>query len=755
MPADESIAARGIPGFCRRHPMFAAALVAATCVGVADRSPLLACGLAAVFASMGCWQLGWRTALAWLACGVLAVAVFTGRSERQGEDEQVLLSYPGGDLQGRLQADPMGDDGFWSATVRLANGPRPGALVHWQGRGPLPVAGSWVRANGDFVALPAPRNPGDFDQAAWLRGEGVSVLFDASRVEGRVLTGKTAALGAAIRHGFRDAVTDGLADDSRAAQVIRAVVIGEKPPDADELIAAFRNSGTLHAFSVSGLHVTMVGTLCWFLLRHAGISRRAAVVVLLPLVFGYAWMTGNSPPATRSAWMAAVFLLAFVLRRKPDLLNSLGAVLLAAALWDGRLLFLSGVQLSYGVVAAIAVGVGLASRGFAWIAKPELYLPLAEMNRAQRISLALRKKIAALLSVSVAAAVGSTPLTGYYFGLVTPVSVLAGVVVVPIVGCLLGLALVSAAVHPIAPVVSRWVNRCNGLLASTCAVAADGFARIPGGHFQIHRESQPFLLVYDLKHGDGAACFSGGNGAAVLIDAGGAYGFQRRVAPSLRRLSIAPDSVVLTHPDGGHLGGGAIVWQTLPVRQALLPVAQSRSPAFRAWRVEAPRDGVRTLQAVAGSSLQLPDGATLDILRVPDPASANALADDRVMISRLNWRGWKILFASDAGVATELELLAGGKDLTADVIVAGRHESDESLTDAFLDAVQPKFVIASHADFPASESLDPRCVAHLESRGIRVMDQGKSGGVTARVDADGALHLLGFADASEMVLPAR
>ena len=88
------------------------------------------------------------------------------------------------------------------------------------------------------------------------------------------------------------------------------------------------------------------------------------MLVLLPLIFGYSWITGNSPPAVRSAWMAAVFLGAFVFRRRPDLLNALGAVLLAAMLWDGRLLFQPGVQLSYGVVAAIAVGTAWAAKLF-------------------------------------------------------------------------------------------------------------------------------------------------------------------------------------------------------------------------------------------------------------------------------------------------------------------------------------------------------------------------------------------------------
>ncbi len=580
-------------------------------------------------------------------------------------------------------------------------------------------------------------------------------MFHANWTDGWVTTGKLATLGAAVRSGFRNAVTDGLAEDSQAAMVIRAVVIGEKPFDADELVAAFRNSGTLHAFSVSGLHVTMVGAICWLVLQRLGFSRRRSILVLLPIIFGYAWITGNNPPATRSAWMAAVFLMAFVLRRKPDLLNALGAVLLVAALWDGRLLFLPGVQLSYGVVAAIALGISLASRAFAWIARPELYLPLAEMNRWQKASLAFRRKIAGLLGVSLAAGVGSAPLTAVHFGLVTPVSVLAGVVVVPLVGIVLGVALFSAALHPVVPAVSRVVNRGNGHLARLCAWSAEEFASVPGGHFQWRRDQRPFLLVYDLEHGDGAACFAGKGGAAVLIDCAGGYGFKRRVAPSLRRLGVAPDSVVLTHPDGGHLGGGAPVWERLPVRQALLPVGKSRSPSFRSWVNDAPPAGVRIYQAGDVRSLPMPDDATLEVLHVPAAAAQNFLADERVMVVRLHWRGWRILFTSDAGVAAELEMLENGADLSADVIVAGKSTMDDSLCDAFLDAVRPKVIIASNAEFPETERLDPQQADYWRSRGIHVIDQAKSGGVTLRIDPSGNLTLEGFADQSEVILAPR
>ncbi|MEO6476710.1 MAG: ComEC/Rec2 family competence protein [Luteolibacter sp.] len=731
------------------------ALVAAACVAAAHWNFPAGLILGVLLALAGGYFCGWKTGLSWWICGWVSVATFTWRNESRLGAERELLQAASGEVQGRVLADAKGSERFWSAPVILVTGPRPGTKVWWEGRGEVPVAGSWVKSRGNFGPLEEPRNPGDFNQAEWLRMQGVAAAFQGSWVQGKVWTGKWAALGARLRHGFRDAVTDGLPEDSREAMVIRAVVIGEQPPDAEELVAAFRNSGTLHAFSVSGLHVAMVGSMCWMLLRLAGVPRRRAIMVLLPLIFGYSWLTGNSPPAMRSAWMAAVFLMAFVVRRKPDLLNALGAVLLVAALWDGRLLFQPGVQLSYGVVAAIAVGAGWATKLFEWMGKPELYLPLAEMNRWQEASLGARRKLAGSLGVSVAAGVGSAPLTAFHFGLVTPVSVLAGIFIVPLVFVLLAAALGSAVLHPVLPSVARWVNRANGWAAIGSLYTAERFAALPGGHFQVRWDDRPFLLVYDLEHGEGAACFAGGNGAAVLLDCAGPDGFKRRLAPSLRRLGVTPDAVVLSHPDGGHLGGGAMVWKTFPIRQVVLPVEKSRSPAFRSWTNDAPRAGVKTIQAADVKSLPLPDGAFLEILHVPDPSSQNAVADDRVVIYRLHWHGWKLLFTSDSGAKTEQAMLESHQDLSADVIIAGRHSDDDSLGDAFLAAVKPQAIIASHSDFPLSENLDPHAVDYWRSLGIKVIHQGESGGVTIRVDPSGDLRLEGFVDHSALILKPR
>jgi competence protein ComEC len=729
--------------FSGRHPLFVAAVVGAAAVFAWKLHWLAGVGLV-----IACAAAGWKwsrkiRALLWFAVAAGSLTVFQLRTAGRDEAERLLLATTHGAARARILKDAEGSERYWAAPARLIGGPAPGAKVWWEGRGPIPVAGAVVTAKGSFQALPGPRNPGEFDRAKWLRGQGVAAMFHSSWEDGAISVGHLALLSAAVRHGFRERVTAGLDPASEAAIVIRAVVIGEQPPDADALIAAFRNSGTLHVFSVSGLHVAMVGSIGWLALAWLGVPRRWAVPLLLPLIFGYSWITGNSAPAVRSAWMAALFLGAFSFRRKPDLLNALGAVLLVMTLWDGRLLFQTGVQLSYGVVAAIAVGTRWAMRRFSWISEADPLMPPSVMTRWQVIWHKQRLRLAQYLSVSIAAAIGSTPLTLAHFGLATPVSVLAGIILLPLVFAVLSLALLSAAISLVAPPVSETLNRLNGLAATLSVRSAEWFSAIPGGHLRMRRETGPFLLAFDLGYGAGAACFSGDDGA-VLIDCGDRPGFRYQVAPSLRNLGIEPDSVVLSHPDGGHLGGGPAVWRAFAIRQALLPVKFARSPSFRQWKDEAPAAGIRLHQASTGRTLPMPDGATLEVIHCADPLALNSRADDRVAVFRLHWRGWRILFTSDAGMGTELAILDAKRDVAAEVIIAGRHRDDLTLSDRFLDAVNPQAIIASNPPFPVSEKLPSATAAYWKSRGIIVLDQAVTGGVTLAIDDRGALVLDGF-----------
>ncbi len=103
-------------------------------------------------------------------------------------------------------------------------------------------------------------------------------------------------------------------------------------------------------------------------------------------------------------------------------------------------------------------------------------------------------------------------------------------------------------------------------------------------------------------------------------------------------------------------------------------------------------------------------------------------------------------------MGTELRLLDNQTDVSADVIIAGRHRTDITLCDDFLDAVNPQAIIASNKSYPEGEAVPPGAIAYWKSRGIHVIDQAESGAVTLRVDEAGNLRIEGFLSPQPVIL---
>jgi competence protein ComEC len=312
---------------------------------------------------VGAWVGTWRWRALALVCSLCAGMLHGVRMEWQRENARVALeNHMGVELEGVVLNEPEQNGESWNALVRVTRcageGKTFGGRVWWEGRGETPRQGSRVSARGRIGVPSVPRNPGGFDMSGWLHRQGTDIIFQALHGTQSVQTGWLARVSTDARAAFREAVTCGLAEDSREARVIRAMVLGDMPRDDEMLIDSFRESGELHVFVVSGQRVLMVQLFLWLLLGWCRVPRRTAVWLLIAAGFAYCWLTGMRPPAARAAWMAAVFLGGFLARRRPDALNTLGVALTGYLLWDGNDLFLPGVQLSYAVVGVIAAMAG-------------------------------------------------------------------------------------------------------------------------------------------------------------------------------------------------------------------------------------------------------------------------------------------------------------------------------------------------------------------------------------------------------------
>lgn len=224
----------------------------------------------------------------------------------------------------------------------------------------------------------------------------------------------------------------GLAAHPETLSLYLAMLLGEKAVLSSEQQNAFMRSGTYHIFSISGLHVGVIALALQCLLQFLRLPHRLTVVVTLGMLWLYVQITGASSPAVRAFLMIAFLLASRVFRLPGNALAALIASALVTLLLDPLQLFSTGFQMSYSVVAAlILLGRPLAED---WLArwKPFVFLPKPAWRWWHFVLNWSGRKVIGATAGCWAAFLASTPAGIGFFGLLSPGSLLANLIIIPL-----------------------------------------------------------------------------------------------------------------------------------------------------------------------------------------------------------------------------------------------------------------------------------------------------------------------------------
>ena len=309
-----------------------------------------------------------------------------------------------------------------------------------------------------LAVVRVPREPANgFDERAYLRRQGVHVVL---RVDGWRVVGRRGGLAGAadrLRRWLRRASAPGLAGERRA--VLEGVLLGDDNGLSPSLKTSFRRSGLYHLLAVSGQNVVLLAGGVLGLGVLLGAPRVWGHVGALAAIGAYVLAVGPQPSVIRAAVAGAAVSLAWLGARERDpwhVLLVAAAVLLA---WNPYTLFDPGFQLSFAAVLAIFLVAGRVTGALEGYPVP--------------------RRLAAAVAISAACSLATAPLLWLQFGSVPLLGIAANVLVEPAVGPLLGLALVTAAVDPVAPSLALLLARGNGWIAVYVAACARLVASVP------------------------------------------------------------------------------------------------------------------------------------------------------------------------------------------------------------------------------------------------------------------------------------
>lgn len=370
-----------------------------------------------------------------------------------------------------------------SVTIQGVTRPVQGRVMVEASRNPVYAYGDTLRVTGLLLEPPVSN---DFDYRRFLATRGIHSLVRRPRIE-HLSSGGGQPFWRAL-YAVRSA---GAAIVNRimpepAAALTNGMVLGIEGGISRAVKDDFKATGTSHLIVISGSNIAfLAGALVAALGRI--LSRRRATLVAAPFILVYVLLVGADPPALRAGVMGLLGLGAVFFGRRGTAYVSLCAAGLIMLALDPLTLWDIGFQLSF----MTSLGLILFSRplGSALLAFLRLRLPIAPARR-------LTNLLDGTLIVTVAAQAAVLPLLLAYFGRLSPVSLLANCLVLPVQPAILagGIAslLAGAAWQPFGQLLATlpWL-----LLTYTVRVVTAA-ASLPYASVDVGRISPLFVAGY-------------------------------------------------------------------------------------------------------------------------------------------------------------------------------------------------------------------------------------------------------------------
>ncbi len=617
-------------------------------------------------------------------------------------------------------------------------------------------AGDWARITGVARGVPEARNPGRHDARRFASQDGLVGTMHLSRAELVVPLEGAGTVGEKLRSSWRRGrawmqararfvIDRAFPGESREKSLVEGLLLGDMAHAAPELRAAFARLGLAHALSISGFHLAVMAAVTLSLVRLTGDRGWVEPMIVGVLVIAYSLIVPASSPIVRSAAMVVLLLLGEAMGRRYDRLTLLIWIASALLVWRPMDLWSLGYQLTFGLTGLLFwLGGAFHARLF----RPEVRTDLGETPAGPLKRLVNLARVS--VSSSVLCVVASVPLVMFRTGIVSPIAVVATVVVTPVIVAILWVGYAALLIGFVVPglggaaggllwwlahgavMLSEWLSAIPmaavrpppvsvaWTLAATAALLmllragsprrAWGWALLAittlwlGGEWWLggRLEKGVTLRADMLSVGDGTCVLVRSGRDAMLWDVGSlTAGLGRAEIPSAVRALGAwrVPVVVVSHPDIDHFGALPEVVDALGVRvvyvgERLMTQASEKpdgAAAFLLADLARRRVGVRTLRA--GEELEL--GSCVGTVLSP-PENADWKEDnDHSLVLRVSDGVGSLLLTGDIQTHAIASLRRADPGLRATILELPHHGSANPMSMEWVPELQPSAVLQS------------------------------------------------------------
>jgi competence protein ComEC len=628
------------------------------------------------------------------------------------------------------------------------------------------AAGQRVELVGRMGRFSAPLNPGQFDRAAAARANHTLVWMSTPAADGAtILTGSHRPWYSRMYWNLRAAARQHLAALGSADEgdLLDALIIGERSPSLDALNRTMIQAGIAHFLSISGQHLVVFLGFIYFLCRLCMLPPRRSAMAVLAVLAGYLLLTEPQAPLLRSAIMATALCAATIRRRYYGALNALAAsaiVLLAA---DPLQLFSAGFQLSFVIVAGMAIlhrPVRWLIFG-RWLRRRGLVVFRTDQGLSRWVNYRLTDWMINIATLAIVAYASAAPLVAYHFGIFSPYAPVLSLLLSPLIVAVLVPGYISMALLWPLPGLSYVIGRGASAAAGLTSRAVEAMGVLPGLSLELRPLSVGWvvlcyavmaLVAFGRRLPFGRAATSAAGlvlcgwtvisqlpapapqaaelhllsvgagqcailrtpaGRTFIFDAGTSSGYdayRQVLGPFLRNQRLpAPAAAFVSHGNIDHFNALGHLVAKGDLRKVYVNDFFGANRAAPSQDESAPVQFLQLLadrkadlvRLRAGQTIELDGRTRVEVTWPPAGRGDDLSVNAGCMVLRVVCDDRSVLLPADLDEDGLRQVAAQAQKIAADVLLLPHHGGWEESLPEFFQAVGPKIVLASASRDPA------------------------------------------------------
>lgn len=599
----------------------------------------------------------------------------------------------------------------------------------------LLTAGTVCKVKGELKEPSRARNPKAFDYKSFLKNEGIfwQLKIEKMNIESCQLAKNSFLYFQQLRQLGVRYVNEHF--PAYISPLANALIFGERNFIEEDLTEAYQRLGIIHLLAISGLHVSLLVVMLFYVGIRLGITREKVLNGLILFLPIYIVLAGGSPSVIRACMMTfiALFYVKWKGEKKILPIDLLSFVFVGYVFVEPFILFHVGFQLSFAVTTALILSTSMLKNMY----HRPFYLTFATSFISQ---------------------LAAMPILIYHFYEFSVTSMIVNLLYIPLFSMMIlpimmilfiSRIIFGSFIDPIIHFFDFYMGKLHdftidlsNLPFHTIVLGRPDFILFISYIFSIlfffyqwekaktYKHVLMALLVpvgliffnyginvwklkgevtmIDVGQGDSILIQLPFNQGTYLVDTGGTLQFptdewkERRnsfevgkdiLVPFLKSKGITTiDKLIITHGDMDHAGGAFALLEQIKVKEVVFPHTAELSPLEISLFEKCKEKRVSVYFASQGDRWR---AGKWEFVVLSPKAKTTEDKNNASIVLYAQIGGLKWLFTGDLGVEGEEKLSAAFKNLKVDVLKVGHHGSKTSTGEKLLKKIKPKVALIS------------------------------------------------------------